>query len=141
MYNQQYPTFLYTINANKIGEHFIEHSTRGKYNSYVSKNFYGAVIRCRKSLVRLDLQEVVMTVRVKGRSDRRQSVTGVKIDLIEKCDPRIDKYGLDIKELTPVEMQIDNIPGNIMINAQPALLNTFFYKRKDGSTVINFVEK
>ncbi len=135
-------TFLYTIDANKIGNHFKEHSTSGKYNSYVSKYFYGAVIRSRRPLYSLDGKQVVMNVRPKGRGGNGQTVTGIKIDLIELGDERIEKYGIEIKDLPAVEMQItSNIKQNIILNPTPALLNAFFYKDKDGSSIINIVEK
>lgn len=141
MYNKKHPTFRYQINTTFIGRHFKEHNRNGKYITYVSKNFYGAVIRSKIPLLRLEKERVAISVRLKGRGDRKQSVTGIKVDVIPQSDDRIDNYGLVWDDLPIVDITINNIPGNIMLNPQPSLLTAFFYKRKDGSTVINFIEE
>jgi len=140
-YDKKYPTFRYQVNADFIADHFREHNRNGKYITYVSKYFYGAVIRSEIPLVRLDNSTVAISVRLKGHGGRKQNVTGIKIDIMPYDDERLKKYNIAPSELPAVDMQIVNIPGNILLNAEPTLLTAFFYKRKDGSTVINFVEQ
>lgn len=142
MYNKQNPTFKYIVNTYRIAQDFKEHNRKGTYITYVSKSFYGAILRSKQPIVRLDGDPVAISVRLKGRGGKGQTVTGVKIDLIPKSDSRIEKYGIDWDALPEVDIKVNsNAAGNIFLNKQPALLSAFFYKDREGSSVINFVEK
>lgn len=142
MIQNESPTFLYTVNTNELGKHFKElpGESRSPYKQYVSKSFYGAVIRSKISLVSLDQEKVVVSIRLKGRQSARQSVTGVKIDLMKMDDPRIEKYGIEPGQLEEITIQVDsNIPGNIVLNSGESMASAYFYKSQDGSSLINFV--
>lgn len=137
MYDKTNPSFQYTVNANYISKHFKEFSRSGKYYSYVSKDFYGAVIRSKKPLFAIDADNVVMAIRYKGHG---RDVTGIKIDLIEFGDDRIEEYDLTPGRLPRVTMEVEsNIPNNLIINPEPTLLTCFFYKNKEGSSIINII--
>lgn len=77
-------------------------------------------------------------VRLKGRSDSQQMVTGIKIDLIEPDDSRIDKYGINLENLQEARMEVTaNVASNIYLNPEPVLASAFFFKKR--TSVINFV--
>lgn len=137
-YNKEYPTFLFTVNVNEIGQHFREHDVTGKYFNYVSKYFYGAVIRSKKSLHVIDGQTVVMSVRYRQRPG--EAATGIKIDLIETNDRRISEYGISPATLPKVRMEVTaGVKQNIILNPEPTLLTAFFYENDNGSSFINFI--
>lgn len=136
-------TFTTTVNLHYLQKFFKENAEPSKdspYYQYVSKNFYGAVIRSQKTLENLDLTQIVVNIRLKGRGNSQQTVTGVKIDFMQMDDPRLQEYGINPSELQAAEMRvIANIPGNTVLNPVHTLTTMFFYTRKDGTSIINFV--
>lgn len=143
MIHRQVRSFLYNVNLTELSKHFKEYAQpgeSGKYYQYVSKNFYGAVIRSQISLASLDRELVVVSVRLKGRSSEKQTVTGIKIDFMELNDTRLESYNLDPDDLETVDIRLTtNIPGNIILNPDPSAAGAYFYKRSDGFSMINFV--
>lgn len=103
--------FLYKVNSTFISKHFrYHHDPNSPYFRYISKKFGGVTIRTVRDLIALEQEAVVMSVRYSGRNftDNKLSyINGIKIDLIELDDSRIEEFGIEIDNLELVTMNIE----------------------------------
>lgn len=142
MIDPEKTTYLYKVNLHYLQQFFKATESQSKYHVYRSKDFYGAVLRSRESLMSLDGEEVVVSMRLKGRGGEGGSVNGIKIDLMKKTDPRVDKYGIDVDDLSRIDIEVHpNEAGNILLVDQLSEASAFFYKRQEGSSLIIFVRR